>query len=92
MIYSSSAARMNMRHAMIHLTIEVAFPLAIGVLLATELRVFTVQRNRSKSRAIRPGMASGVIRKLICKLWQKKEDQFLMRSPEARYKSRTNGV
>ena len=65
MIYSSSAASMNMRHAMIHLTIDVALPLAIGVLLATELRVFTVQRNRSKSRAIRPGMASGVIRKLI---------------------------
>ena len=76
MFYSSSAASMNMRHATIHLTIDVAFPLAKGVLLATELRVFTVQRNRSKSKAIRPGMASGVIRKLICGLWINKEDYF----------------
>ena len=50
MIYSSSAARMNMRHAMIHLTIEVAFPLAIGVLLATELRVFTVHSAKKQKQ------------------------------------------
>ena len=63
--YSKMAARTNTLQEMIQSARAVVAPLALGVSLATELRVLIRHRNRVSSRPSRPGMASGGIKKLI---------------------------
>ena len=52
---------------MIQLTMAVEPYSAVGDSLVTEFKVLIMQRNRVRTRARRPGMASGGMMKLIWK-------------------------
>ena len=62
--YSISAPKTKRMHANIHASMAVR-PSALGVLVVTELKMFTSTRKSVTSNAILPGITSIGIRKLI---------------------------
>ena len=75
--YSARARMMKLMHAVIHMTMAVASPSALGELLATELNVLIWQRKVVRSKPIRPGIASDGTAKLI---WKAKALEFFRRN------------
>ena len=64
MTYSMRAPKTNRMHANIQASIAVS-PSAFGVLVVTVLKMLTKTRKRVTNKAIRPGITSIGIRKLI---------------------------
>ena len=71
--YSINAPNTNRIHANIHASMAVK-PSAFGVLVVTVLKILTRTRKRVTSSAMRPGITSMGIRKLIQETMTKSPD------------------